>query len=556
MTSAEQPAKGKPGGTFAALREVTFRRIWISSLFSNFGQLILGVGAAWEMTRLSNSPGMVALVQSALMLPSMLVAVPAGALADMFDRRRIALAGLGFAALSGLALSLLAYAGYTTPWMLLGFCVLIGAGVALYSPSWQASIGEQVSAEHLPAAVALGSISYNVARSFGPALGGIIVLAWGAQAAFAINAAAYLPLWVAFFFWSRRHVPSRLGPERIDRAIISGARYAFHSPQIRGVLLRAFLFGFCIAPLSALAPLIAKEQLHGNAQTYGLLLGAAGIGAVLGALQITYLREKLGTELAVRLFSVSTGVFMAVIGFSHSLPLVLFSMMITGACSILSYSMLNVGVQLTAPRWVTARALSLYSSALTGGIAIGAGLWGAFMAHNGLQATFVTAGAAVAATTLIGLIAPLPVADGEGQGTVGLENDVAVALDVNLRSGPVCIEVEYDVDPDLARDFYNAIRAVQKCRLRNGGFNWTVSRDIAAPNLWVERYHCPTWGEYLRMRTRYTHADSDAQADANAFNRNSGELRVRRWLERPYGSVRLQADSPDLKLGTVNYIGP
>lgn len=555
-TSAEQPARSKAGGTFAALREVTFRRIWISSLFSNFGQLILGVGAAWEMTRLSTSPGMVALVQSALMLPSMLVAVPAGALADMFDRRRIALAGLGFAAVSGLALSLLAYAGYTTPWMLLGFCVLIGAGVALYSPSWQASIGEQVSTEHLPAAVALGSISYNVARSFGPALGGIIVLAWGAQAAFAINAAAYVPLWIAFFFWTRRHVPSRLGPERIDRAIVSGARYAFHSPQIRGVLLRAFLFGFCIAPLSALAPLIAKQQLQGTAQTYGLLLGAAGIGAVLGALQITFLRERLGTERAVRLFSVATGVFMAVIGFSHSLPMVMFSMMITGACSILAYSMLNVGVQLTAPRWVTARALSLYSSALTGGIAIGAGVWGLFMSHYGLQATFVTAGAAVAVTTLVGLIAPLPVADGEGQDLIELGNDVTVALDVNLRSGPVCIEIEYDVDPEQAREFYNAIRAVQKCRLRNGGFNWTVSRDIAAPNLWVERYHCPTWGEYLRMRTRYTQADSDAQAEANAFNRNSGDLRVRRWLERPYGSVRLQADSPDPKLGTVTYIGP
>ena len=556
MTTAEQRDPARSGGTFAALREVTFRRIWISSLFSNFGQLILGVGAAWEMTRLSNSPGMVALVQSALMLPSMLVAVPAGALADMFDRRKIALAGLGFAAISGLALSLLAFAGLTTPWMLLGFCVLIGAGVALYAPSWQASIGEQVSKEHLPAAVALGTISYNAARSFGPALGGLIVLAWGAQAAFAINAAAYLPLWIAFYFWSRRHVPSRLGPERIDRAIVSGARYAFHSPQIRGVLLRAFMFGFCTAPLSALAPLIAKIQLHGNAGTYGLLLGAAGIGAVLGALQISNLRDKLGTERAVRLFAVATGVFMAVIGFSHSLPLVLFAMLITGACSILSYSMLNVGVQLTAPRWVTARALSLFSSALTGGIAIGAGAWGLFMAHYGLQATFVTAGAAVAATTLIGLLAPLPLADGEGQDTVGLENDVAVGLDLNMRSGPVCIEIEYDIDPGLAREFYNAMTKVQKCRLRNGGFNWTVSRDIAAPNLWIERYHCPTWGEYLRMRTRYTQADSDAQIAANAFNRNPGELRVRRWLERPYGSVRLQSDSPDPKLGTVNYLGP
>lgn len=555
MASSGQAA-GNPGGTFAPLREATFRRIWTSSLFSNFGQLILGVGAAWEMTRLSSDPGMVALVQTALMLPSMLVAVPAGALADMFDRRRIALTGLGFAALFGAVLTALAYGDHTSPWILLGFCVLIGGGVSLYAPSWQASIGEQVSNEHLPAAIALGTISYNVARSFGPALGGLIVLAWGAKAAFAINAMAYLPLWVAFLFWNRRHVPSRLPPERLDRAIVTGVRYALHAPQIRSVLLRAFLFGFFSAPLSALAPLVAKNQLHGNAGTYGLLLGSAGVGAVIGALNLARVRHAMGTERAVRLFAVLTGLFMVLIGFSHSLPLVMAALMVTGACSIMSYSMLNVGVQLTAPRWVTARALSLYSSALTGGIAIGSAVWGKSVAHNGLTMTFVVAGICVALTALVGLIAPLPRSEGEGQDTIGLANEFSVALDLSMRSGPVCVEVEYDVDPDQARDFYEAMRKVQKVRMRNGGFNWTISRDIAAPNLWLERYHCPTWGDYLRMRDRYTQADSEVQAEADAFNRSGHGTRVRRWLERPYGSVRWRADSPDPKVNSINYIGP
>ncbi|MFM5931772.1 MAG: MFS transporter [Novosphingobium sp.] len=556
MASEGDVAGAKGGGTFAPLREATFRRIWTSSLFSNFGQLILGVGAAWEMTRLSKDPGMVALVQSALMLPSMLVAVPAGALADMFDRRKIAISGLAFSAVAGAVLTALAFAGYTTPWMLLGFCVLIGAGVSLYAPSWQASIGEQVSNDHLPAAIALGTISYNVARSFGPALGGLIVLAWGAQAAFAINALCYLPLLIAFYFWNRRHVPSRLPPERLDRAIVTGARYALHAPQIRSILLRAFLFGFTSAPLSALAPLIAKDQLAGNAGTYGLLLGAAGVGAVFGALQIARVRKAIGTERAVRLMAVATGAFMVVIGFTHSLPVVLLSMFVTGACSIMSYSMLNVGVQLTAPRWVTARALSLYSSALTGGIAIGAAVWGAFVAHYGLSLTFFVSGVAVMATMIVGLLAPLPVTEGEGQDTIGLDNEMAVSLDVSMRSGPVCVEVEYDVDPDCARDFYDIMRQVQKVRLRNGGFNWTISRDIAAPNVWLERYHCPTWGDYLRMRDRYTQADSEVQTAADAFNRTGHGTRVRRWLERPYGSVRWRADSPDPKVGTINYMGP
>lgn len=556
MSDSGQANSASQGGTFAPLREKTFRRIWTSSLFSNFGQLILGVGAAWEMTKLSNDPSMVALVQTALMLPLMLVAVPAGALADMFDRRKIALTGLAFAAVSGAALSALAFAGLTTPWLLLAFCVLIGAGVSLYSPSWQASIGEQVSNEHLPAAIALGTISYNLARSFGPALGGLIVLAWGAQAAFAINAAAYVPLWIAFLFWTRRHVPSRLPPERLDRAIVTGARYALHAPQIRSVLARAFLFGFASAPLSALAPLIAKDQLQGNAATYGLMLGAAGVGAVFGALQIARVRKALGTERAVRLMALGTGAFMVVIAFTRSEPVVLAAMFFTGGFSIMSYSMLNVGVQLTAPRWVTARALSLFSSALTGGIAIGSAVWGAAVAHYGLSLVFAVSGFAVMLTMLVGFISPLPHSDGEGQDTIGLDNEVAVSLDLSMRSGPLCVEIVYDVDPELARNFYDVMRRVQKVRMRNGGFNWTISRDIGAPNIWLERYHCPTWGDYLRMRDRYTTADSDTQAEADAFNRSGHGTRVRRWLERPYGSVRWQADSPDPKVGTINYMGP
>lgn len=553
-TQAGAPPRG---GAFAPLREKTFRTIWTASLFSNFGQLILGVGAAWEMTRLTNSPQMVALVQSALMLPLMLVAVPAGAIADMFDRRKIALTGLGFASLAGAVLTTLSFIGFTTPWMLLGFIVLIGAGVALYSPSWQASIGEQVSSEHLPAAVALGTISYNVARSFGPALGGLIVLAVGAKAAFGINAVFYLPLWLAFFAWDRRHVPSRLPPERIDRAIVTGARYALHSPPVRVVLFRAFSFGLASASLSALAPLIAKDQLHGTAATYGLLLGATGVGAVLGALFISQLRERIGTENAVRLFAVATGLVLLALSVTHSLVVACVVLFVSGACNILTVSMLNVGVQLSAPRWVTARALSLYSSALTGGIAIGAWAWGEVAAGWGLATALAASGVAVIVTAGFGLIARLPTGENDGQDLVELPHIGGdVAMEITLRSGPVCVEVEYDVDPAHAREFYDAMRRVQKIRQRNGGFNWTISRDIAQPAVWLERYHCPTWGDYLRMRTRYTQSDFDLQAEADAFNRSGHGGRVRRWLERPYGSVRWRADSPDTHQDTMGYIGP
>jgi MFS family permease len=552
--------EGSKGDTFAPLREPTFRRIWTASLFSSFGHLILGVGAAWEMTRLSGSASMVALVQTAMMLPLMLVALPAGAVADMFDRRKIALVGLGFSVLAAAGLTLLTFLGLATPWLLLFFCVLIGAGTAFYQPSWQASIGEQVTEEHLPAAIALGTISYNVARSFGPAIGGLIVLAFGAQAAFAITASFYIPLWLAFFAWQRKHTPSRLPPERIDRAIASGGRYARHSPPIRIVMTRAFIFGLASASSVALAPLVARDLLGGGDQgagIYGILLGASGVGAVLGALFMSDLRYRFSNESVVRICTVATAISLVVVGLSTELWLTCIAQFVSGACNIVSFAMLNVSVQLSAPRWVTARALSLYSAALTGGFAIGAWIWGMVAQGSDVAAAYLISAAAVTATLILGWLMPLP-RGGEDEDTssveIGAEPEVAMAL--TMRSGPVVIEVEYDVDPEKAREFYGVMVSLEKARKRIGAFDWSISRDIANPAIWIERYHCPTWGDYLRMRGRYTQADLDIQEQADSFNRSGQGRRVRRRLGRPYGSVRWKADSPDHYRGTVDFFGP
>jgi MFS family permease len=556
MKATADIAEDGGGSTFAPLREPAFRRIWTASLLSNFGQLFLGVGAAWEMTRLSSSASMVALVQTALMVPLMLVALPAGAIADMFDRRKIAMLGLGFSSACGMALATIAFLDLTTPWLLLLFCALIGAGVALYSPSWQASIPEQVSRANLPAAVGLGTISYNVARSFGPALGGLIVLAAGAKAVFAMNATFYLPLLMAFFFWKRQHQPSRLPPERMDRAIMAGARYALHSPPIRTVLTRVLCFGLASATASALAPIVAVEMLQGNAATFGILLGAQGVGAVLGALFVSEIRERIAIETAVRLFAVGTGVSLIAVGFSHSLIVSCAAFAVIGVCNILTIALLNVSVQMTAPRWVTARALSLFSSAITAGIGLGAWAWGEVAAHTDVGLAFTLSGIAVMGTAVLGYLLPLTRDAEFDQDSVDIGYEPEVALPLTLRSGPVVIEVEYDVDPERARDFYDVIMKLQRVRKRIGGFDWSVSRNIADPALWIERYHCPTWGDYLRMRDRYTQAEFELQEMADSFNRSGHGHRVRRLLERPFGSVRWRADSPDPYQGPVGYIVP
>jgi MFS family permease len=554
MASAEaRPLRG--WGALEPLRQRTFRTIWCTSVVANFGQLILGVGAAWEMTRLSTAD-MVALVQTALMVPLMLVSVPAGAIADMFDRRKIALVGLTFAALCAATLTTLAMFGLTSPWVLLLFCSLIGGGVALYTPAWGASISEQVESQHLPAAIALGSISYNVARSFGPAVGGVIVAAAGARAAFAINAVAYLPLLAAFYMWRRKHTAPRLPPERIDRAIISGTRYAIHSAPIRTVLVRAFAFGTASAAASALVPLAARYLLKGSASTYGLLLGCAGVGAVAGALLVSYVRERMKAEQAYALCAVVAGLMIVGIGVSRSVLLTGVFMAGAGGANMLAIALLNVGVQLSVPRWVAARALAWFQASLTGGVAIGAFIWGRMAVGWGVEYAFCASGISLMLTPLIALILPIPRVAMTDFEMIDVGHEPEVALAITARSGPIVIEIDYRVTAASARDFYNVIVKLQRVRMRNGGFDWSIARNISDPELWTERYHCPTWADYLQARSRLTHSDRELQAAADAFDIGVGASRVRRRLERPFGSVRWQAETPDPLGNAINVYSP
>src|ERR1700752_762014 len=224
-------------GIAAPLRHPTFRRIWLASVLSNFGILIQGVGAAWAMTQMASSADKVALVQTALSLPIMLIAMPAGAIADMYRPRIVALVALCVALSGATTLAVLTWLGLVTPNLLLGLCFAVGSGMALLGPAWQSSVAEQVPAETLPAALALNGISYNIARSIGPAIGGIVVAAAGSESAFALNAILYLPLIAALFLWKRVAEPSRLPPEKLRRAMVSGVRYIGNSPSIKIVLV-------------------------------------------------------------------------------------------------------------------------------------------------------------------------------------------------------------------------------------------------------------------------------------------------------------------------------
>jgi MFS family permease len=529
----------------APLRHAVFRRIWLASLVSNLGILIQGVGAAWAMTQMTSSADKVALVQTALMLPIMLISMPAGAIADMHDRRVVALVSLAIALVGATVLTLLAWFSLVTPNILLALCFVVGSGMALFGPAWQASVSEQVPAETLPAAVALNGISYNIARSFGPAVGGIVVATAGAVAAFAVNAVLYLPLMVVLFLWNRTHEPSRLPRERLNRAMVSGVRYIANSPSIRIVLIRTLVTGVIGGSISALMPLVARDLLHGGAQTYGIMLGAFGMGAVIGALNIAEIRRRMSGEAAVRACMISLAGAIAAVALSTNAILTAIALVLAGAVWMMAVALFNIGVQLSAPRWVAGRSLAAFQASIAGGIAVGSWGWGHLTDLAGVEIALLVSAGLMLISPLLGIWLRMPPIGARNEDATEVLADPEVRLSLTGRSGPLVVEIEYRVAQDNARAFHNVMQEVQLSRQRNGAYGWSIARDIADPELWTERYHCPTWLDYLRQRSRATQSERALHQRAIDFHLGPEPIRVRRMLERPFGSVRWKEDTPD-----------
>lgn len=393
--------------TFAPLAHRAFLLILLGSLLSNFGNAIESVGAAWQLTASGQPADVIALVQTALNLPIMLLALPAGAWADMFDRRRIMLlAQSGMFAISVLLVGL-AFAGMTPPVAIIGLTALLAAGVACFNPALAASIGGIVPRAQLAAAVALNILAFNVARSLGPALGGAIVSLGGAASAFVANALSYLM--VIAVLWRWRPEPSALKERRRLLSVIGeGFHVAGHSREIRTVLLRAFTFTLSGAAAWALMPLVASDLLGKGSAVYGLLLGALGAGAVIGAASSTWFRARFSAEAIIRTAGIVYGLGSLAVALRPGLPAMLVLLVIAGAGWVQALAGFSVAGQLWSPREVVGRITAMVSSLTFGGIALGSWLWGHFAESYGVAGALLASGGAMIVLPLLGLLFPMP----------------------------------------------------------------------------------------------------------------------------------------------------
>lgn len=516
----------------APFRIATFREIWLASLVSNFGGLIQSVGAAWMMTTIASSADMVALVQASTTLPIMVFSLFSGAIADNFDRRRVMLAAQFFMLVVSAGLAACAYLGLITPWLLLGFTFLIGCGTALMNPSWQASVGDMVPRSDLPAAVVLNSVNFNITRSVGPAIGGLIVAVGGAAAAFATNAVSYLALIFVLLRWNPAPRELTLPREALGPAMGAGLRYVAMSPNLGKVMLRAFLFGLTSVSVLALLPLVAQQLVQGGPLTYGALLGGFGIGALGGAFLAGRLRSLLSSEAIVRCAFAGFALSALIAAKSSSAWLTGIGLLAGGASWVLALSLFNVTVQLSTPRWVVGRALALYQTAAFGGMALGSWVWGLLAAEHGPATALLVSAAAMLAAGAVGFSLPLPDRTDLNLDPLNRWRVPDVAIDLQPRSGPVTILIEYEIRPQDEADFLDAMIDRQRIRRRDGARHWTLLRDTGNPRLWMETYQTPTWTEYMRHNLRTTRADAEIGDRLRALHSGEGPPRVHRMVMR------------------------
>ncbi|NOG69463.1 MFS transporter [Roseicella sp. DB1501] len=530
---------------FLPLRHATFRTLWLATLASNIGMWVQNTGAGWLMTSLDPAPLMVSMVQVASMLPVFLLALPAGALADIIDRRAFLLGAQAWILVMALILSGLTATGALGPWGLLLLTFGIGAGSAMNFPAWAATTNELVPREDLVGAIALNGIGFNLARALGPAIGGFAIAAAGAQAAFALNAVSFLVLILALVFWRRPAVPrGRVPKENLVSAMRAGVRFVSASPAMRAAILRACTFFLFSAAVWGLLPLFVRERLNLGPEAFGLMLGVMGGSAVAAGFALPALRNRLDRSSTVFWASLAICLAMGILALSHHwLPAAL-GMLIYGAAWIAAGSTLSASAQLAAPAWVRARAIAIYQLSFFGVMALGSALAGWIGGRFGVPPALGAAaiGGALAAILVRGwridsvaLIEGPPAATSEPKPAPVPEPQPeapAESLQAQLgeRSGRILEAVRYRIDPAQRAAFLAAMQEVRRVRLRSGAVSWRLYEDVAHPDRWVELWAVESWTEHLREETRRTDWDRAALARAAALHRADGPPDAARFL--------------------------
>lgn len=512
------------------LRHSAFRLFYMGAVGAALGYTMQATTAAWLMATLTPSPLMVASVQTASTVPSLLFGLVAGALADIVDRRRVILATQFVLVAVTAALGTAALMGLVGPTGLLACTFLIGAGFAFYLPAQQAAINDLVARVELPRAVALGAVAFNVARAVGPALAGAIAAWLGTGSALLVAAAFFVVMIVAVSGQRKVARAIRGVPETILSGVLAGLRYTRHSAPMRALITHNLCFSLCASALWALLPLVARDQLGLGAGGYGTLVGCFGAGAVVGALSIPRQLRRMSLNAIVMSGVVLWSLAASLIASTSVLALAIVGACGAGAAWVTVLASLSAATQGAAPAWVRARAVATNLVTNQASLAIGSVIWGGVATYSGTRIALAASAAVMIVLLALNRRVKVSLAD-EADVTPGAQlPDLAIALEPSPDDGPVLIQIDYRIEPANRDAFLKSIYSVEPIRRRNGAGSWRVFRDLEEDGRFVERFIIASWAEYIRLRTRMTMADRRLLDHVQQMQRSDEPLRVSRFL--------------------------
>ena len=519
MANAKSDA---PASLWQPLRSSTFRNLLVADVVSDVGTFMQSVGAAWLMVSLNAGPMYVALTQTASALPFFILALPAGAIGDIVDRRKVILLTEAWMVSVAAVLTAMTIAGKMSPVLLLVLTFALSAGDAFETPTWRAVLPELVSKEDLPAASALNGIEFNFARAVGPALAGFVIAFAGIATAFLLNTLSFVGVILVVARWKRVAVKRNTPPETVTGATVAAIRYVRYSPAIRIVLLRAGTAMFFASCLLALLPSIT-HRIHGSPVGYGVLLGCFGGGAVLGALIMQRARSKWSADVIVSGGTAVFGLTMIAAGALDALVPLGAVMLIGGAAWISFISLFNVQVLNQAPDWVRARVLAVSMLAFQGAVAAGSAAWGAIAERSGVGSALLWAGIGTILSTILVLVLRLPSESVDLTPWNHWRLPPVVGADAD--DGPVLVTVEYQVNPERVSEFIKTMRKYGRIRRRDGASRWGICRDLENPDRYLETFVVSSWAEHLRQHDRLTRADSHLEVQLRKCTASEPKVR-------------------------------
>jgi MFS family permease len=525
---------------FSPLRNPFYRWLLIANFFSQIGMWVHDIGAAWLMTSLAPTPIMVALIQTATALPMALLALPAGALADIIDRKRLILTAQIWRVIASASLGILTLLGLVNPLLLLGGTLLLGFGTALGAPAWQAIIPEVVPREEIREAVTLGSVSSNTARGIGPALGGFIVTAIGSGGAFLLNSASLLWIMSVIATWKRTIKKSTLPTERFIGAIRTGMRYVANTKEVTHVLIHTIAFIFSGSAMWAMVPIVARQRLGLGSTGFGILMGVFGVGGLASIFILPTLRRRMDINHQIYLACLLFSLVLFDLAYSPNPILLGAAMFIAGASYLALMSSLMSSLQSMTPSWVLGRVMSLHALVTFGSQAAGSAFWGGTAEVIGLPQSLTCAG--IVMVGALAITRRYRVVSGEHLDLSPLKEWTLNPLAERpaMEEGPVMIAIDYRINPQQSAEFITAMSPMKAIRRKYGAVRWLLFRDVANPGHYRESFIVQSWLEHIRQHERFTVSDIAVLEYVNRFNLEGTKRQVEHFIAEVVPKVKIE----------------